>query len=174
MWNTAAVDALIDDLRHMTAAWGATRSHVVAGALVRLPLYPRLRVVVYFRMGAWCWAHRLRPAALWLQACSIRAAGAEIHPAAVIGPGLSLVHSVGIVIGHEVTAGRDLVLHHGVTLGHTGRGPGQPTLGDKVRIGAGAKILGPVTVGDGVWIGANAVVLADVPPGVTVGGVWRG
>lgn len=167
------MDALIDDLRHMTASWELSPSRTLVRALATLPLYPRLRVVIFFRMSAWCWNHRLRPLALWLQSCSIRSGGSEIHPAAVLGPGFAIIHTVGIVVGHEVVAGKDLVLYQGVTLGHTGLGQGQPHIGDGVRIGAGAKVLGPVTIGDGAWIGANAVVLADVPAGATVGGVWR-
>lgn len=130
-------------------------------------------MVNYFRMSAWCWNHRLRPLAIWLQSCSIRSGGTEIHPAAVLGPGFAIIHTVVIVVGHEAVAGKNLVLYQGVTLGHTGQGLGQPQIGDDVRVGAGAKVLGPVTIGDGAWIGANAVVLADVPAGATVGRVWR-
>ncbi len=160
----------------MTASWKMSSTRVLARTAIRLPLYPRLRVVIFYRMSAWCWHHQLRPLALWLQACAIRAGGTEIHPAADLGPGFAIIHTVGIVVGHEVVAGTNLVLYQGVTLGHTGQGTGQgqPRVGDDVRIGAGAKVLGPVTIGDGAWIGANAVVLADVPAGATVGGVWRG
>ncbi len=158
----------------MTASWDVSPSQVWARAAVRFPLYPRLRVGVLYRVSAWCWQHRLQPLALWLQSCAIRSGGAEIHPAAELGPGLAIIHTTGIVVGHEVEAGRNLVLYQGVTLGHTGRGPGQPQIGDDVRIGAGAKVLGPVRIGDRAWIGANAVVLADVPDDAMVGGVWRG
>lgn len=143
-------------------------------ALPRLALYPRMRAVVAFRMSAWCWGHRLRPFALWLQARTIRSAGAEIHPAARIGPGFALMHSVGVVVGHEVVAGRDLVVYQGVTLGHGGSGVGQPSLGDGVRIGAGATVLGAIKVGDGARIAAHSLVLADVPSGARIRGVWRG
>ena len=166
--------ALTEDLRQMTAAWDASPSRVVLGALVRLPLYPRFGAVIAYRSASWCWHHRLRPLALWLEASAIRSSGAEIHPASTIGPGLAVIHSVGIVIGHEVVAGANLVVYQGVTLGHTGTGPGQPCIGDNVRIGAGAKVLGPVSVGDGAWIGANAVVLGDVPAGAVATGIWRG
>jgi serine O-acetyltransferase len=165
---------LVADLRHATAAWDASPAAVIARALIRAPLYPRLRAAIWFRLSSWCWDHRLRPLALWLQNRTIRFSGAELHPAADIGPGLLLVHTVGIVFGHEVVAGENLVVYQGVTLGHTGRGEGQPKIGDGVRIGAGAKVLGPVVIGDGAWIGANAVVLGDVPAGATVAGVWRG
>jgi serine O-acetyltransferase len=168
------VDALIEDLRQMTGSWEATPTRVVMRSLARLPLYPRMRAVVAFRASAWCWRHQLRPVALWLQARSIRSAGTEIHPAATIGPGLLLFHSVGIVVGHQVVAGENLSLYQGVTLGHTGTKDGQPILGNNVRVGAGAKVLGPVRIGDDVRIGANAIVLADVGDGQTVTGVWRG
>jgi serine O-acetyltransferase len=168
------MDALLQDLRHMTAAWDDSPSKIVLGSLARLPLYPRFAVVIRHRAAAWCWQRGLRPVGLWLQARSIRSAGAEIHPGAQLGPGLAIIHSVGIVVGHEVVAGRDLVLYQGVTIGHTGTGPGQPRLGDGVRIGAGAKVLGPISIGDGAWVGANAVVVADVPAGAVVTGIWRG
>ena len=168
------MDRLIADLRHMTASWDAPAHRVVARAVPRLLVTPRFRAVVLFRASAWCWHHRLRPVALWLQGCTIRSAGAEIHPAAVIGPGLQLSHSVGIVVGHEVVAGTDLVLFQGVTLGHGASGNGQPRIGDGVRIGAGAILLGPISIGDGARIAAGSLVLADVPAGMTVRGEWRG
>ena len=166
--------SLVEDLRHMTAAWDAPPGRVGGGALVRLPLYPRIGTVVRYRAGSWCWDHGLRPVALFLEAWSIRACGAEVHPAARMGPGFSISHTTGIVVGHEVVAGATLVLYQGVTLGHTGTRPGQPHIGDDVRIGAGAKVLGPVTIGDGAWIGANAVVTHDVLAGAVATGVWRG
>jgi serine O-acetyltransferase len=172
--DLAGGSALTEDLRHMTASWGMSPSQVWGRVLVRLPLYPRLKVGILFRASSWCWHRRLGPLALWLQAHAVRVGGAEIHPAAEIGPGFATIHTAGIVVGHEVVAGRNLVLYHGVTLGHTGTGPGQPYIGDDVRIGAGAKVLGPIRVGNRAWIGANAVVLADVPDDGVVGGVWRG
>ena len=158
----------------MTAAWDAPPWRVLVGALVRWPLYPRLGAVLSYRAAAWCWGHGLRPLALLVQSSSIRSTGAEIHPAARLGPGLAIIHTVGIVVGHEVVAGANLVLYQGVTLGHSGSGTGQPRIGDNVRIGAGAKVLGPVTIGDGARVGVNAVVLGDVPAGVVATGVWRG
>jgi serine O-acetyltransferase len=168
------MSALVEDLRHMTAAWDAPPSRVLLGSLVRLPLYPRIGAVITYRTASWCWQHGLQPLALWMQASSIRSSGAEIHPGARLGGGFAIIHTVGIVVGHEVVAGDNLVIYHGVTLGHTGTGEGQPRIGHNVRIGAGAKVLGPVVVGDGAWIGANAVVLADVPAGAVATGVWRG
>jgi serine O-acetyltransferase len=173
---TGAVDMtrVIADLRQMAASWDAGPGEVVLRSLPRLLLYPRFRAVVAFRMSSWCWRHRLRPVALWLQARTIRSAGAEIHPAADLGPGFALVHSVGIVVGHEVVAGRNLALYQGVTLGPSRPQGGQPKIGNDVRIDAGAKVLGPVAIGDRARIAANSMVLGDVPAGVAAQGVWRG
>jgi serine O-acetyltransferase len=165
---------LLADLRHMTASWDATAAGVVRTALPRFLLQPRFRAIVYFRLSQWAWSRTsTRSFARWLQSRTIRCSGAELHPAARIGPGFAIVHSVGIVVGHEVAAGAELVLHQGVTIGHRGGShEGQPVLGNNVRVGAGAKILGPIEVGDDVVIGANAVVLGDVPNGKKVIGIW--
>jgi serine O-acetyltransferase len=88
----------------------------------------------------------------------------------VIGPGLHLVHPVGVVIGGDVRVGAGCWIHQGVTLG-CGARSGQPTLGDGVHVGAGAVVLGGVMVGDGAVIGAGAVVVSDVPAGATARGV---
>ena len=106
----------------MTAAWDRTPAQVVAGSLLRYPLYPRLGAVIAYRAASWCWHHHLRPLALWLEASAVRSSGAEIHPAARLGPGFAILHTVGIVIGHEVVAGSGLAVYQGVTLGHTGNG----------------------------------------------------
>lgn len=159
------------DLTHAGALWGRPPARRWARSVGNLLLYPRMRAVVWFRLSHCLWRARwLRPFALWIQAHVIRTAGAEIHPAAVLGPGLMLLHSVGIVVGHEVVAGRDLVLAQGVTLGHRD-GPGQPCLGDRVRVSAGSSVLGPVTLGDDAVIAAGAVVLTDVPAAHLAAGV---
>jgi serine O-acetyltransferase len=102
----------------------------------------------------------------------------EIHPAAVLGPGCLIPHSVGLVIGPEVRVGRGCYIGQNVTLGYRYPGPrdprpgdGNPILGDHVTIGAGAVVLGRVTIGDGAIVGANSVVTRDVPPHHLAAGV---
>jgi serine O-acetyltransferase len=170
--HTVGLSVLVQDLRHMTAAWDASPWRVLVGAVVRAPFYPALRAMILVRASMWAYSHHLGPLAHLLKARAVHHAGVEVHPGAQVGPGFAFVHTVGIVVGRDVIAGRDLVLHHGVTLGNAGSALGQPLIGDRVRIGAGASVLGPVKVGDGARIGANAVVLADVPPGFTVVGIW--
>ncbi|HEU5373516.1 MAG TPA: hypothetical protein VFU51_14095 [Gaiellaceae bacterium] len=169
------LDCLTADLRHLGADWDRRPTAVLARGLVRMFAYPQTAAVVLFRLAHELHRRRVtRPLAHAVKSWSIAWTGAEIHPAAQIGPGFEIAHSVGIVVGHEVRAGRNLVLFHGVTLGHDGRGrSGQPTIGDDVRIFAGAAVLGPVQVGNNARIAANATVLADVPAGTTVGGVWQ-
>jgi serine O-acetyltransferase len=88
---------------------------------------------------------------------------------AEFGPGLVLVHSLGVVINGQVVGGANLAIDHQVTIGAERRLA--PRLGDDVFLGAGAKVVGPVHVGDGARVGANAVVVNDVPPHSTVVGV---
>jgi serine O-acetyltransferase len=166
---------LVADLRHMTAAWDATPAGIIRAALPKVALQPRFRAIAYFRLSQWAWG---RPGtkflAYWFQSRALQCSGAELHPAAQVGPGFSIIHSVGIVVGRDVVAGSDLVLYQGVTIGHrSGSDLGQPVLGNRVRVGAGAKVLGGINIGDDVVIGANAVVLGDVPRGATVTGVWK-
>lgn len=166
LWS--AVEA---DFRHSCGAWGASRPALWRIGLLRCVVAPRIRAVLYYRLGHALWQRRgFRVAALLLQARAIGFSGAEIHPAAIIGPGFLLVHSQGVVIGHDVRIGRDVAIYHGVTLGH-GADLRQPSVGDRVRIFAGAKVLGGITIGDGARVAANAVVVRDVLPNESVGGV---
>jgi serine O-acetyltransferase len=159
----------------MTAAWDATPAGILRVALPKVALQPRFRAIAYFRLSQWAWGRRsTKFLAYWFQSRALQCSGAELHPAAQVGPGFSIIHSVGIVVGKDVVAGSDLVLYQGVTIGHRSRSDlGQPVLGNRVRVGAGAKLLGKINIGDDVVIGANAVVLGDVPCGATVTGVWR-
>ncbi len=80
--------------------------------------------------------------------------GIVIHPNAVIGSRVTVMHQVTIGTRHPAEAGA-------------------PLIEDNVYIGAGAKILGSVKVGRGATVGANAVVTRDVPSHCTVVGVNR-
>ena len=94
---------------------------------------------------------------------------AVIGRGAEFGPGLIVLHSVGLVVNTAVRGGANVVLEGSVTIGaEKGR---SPVLGDNVFIGAGARIIGGVSVGSDARIGANAVVVKDVPAGATAVGV---
>lgn len=96
--------------------------------------------------------------------------GVDINPRAQLGPGLVISHGVGLVIGADVVAGSNVLLHHQVTLGAptVGRIDRCPKIGDDVVLGAGAKIFGGVEVGSGSFIGAGVVLTDSVPAGSKV------
>jgi len=85
------------------------------------------------------------------------------------GPGLVLMHPVGVIINSKVSGGERIVIESGVVIGDE-KGV-SPVLGDDLFIGAGAKIVGGLRVGNGTKIGANAVVVKDVADGDVVGGI---
>jgi serine O-acetyltransferase len=99
--------------------------------------------------------------------------GVEIHPAAVLGPGLFIDHGMGVVIGETAEVGENVSILQGVTLGGTStkREKRHPTLGDNVVVGAGAKIIGGFRIGNGSRIGAGSVVVREVPENSVVVGV---
>lgn len=166
-------DTIYQDLWHSCALWEHPTGRArVTQAIRRILVTPRVRVVVMFRISQWCFT---RPRGRWvaylLQQRILKVSGAELHPAATIGPGLNLAHSSGIVIGRDVEVGEDLLIFQGVTVGDNGSTDGQPRLGNRVRLGAGAKVLGPIRLGDDATVAANAVVIADVGESAVVAGV---
>ncbi len=139
-------------------------------------LFPHVFAIAMHRVAHAAWELK-RPIVarlLWIVAQMLT--GADIDYGANLGPGVYLVHPVGVVIGPETTSGRNLVLLGGVTLGGIFGGTrsrpesGYPTLGDDVEIYTNASVIGPVFVGDGAVIGAHALVLHDVPAGAVARG----
>lgn len=94
-----------------------------------------------------------------------------VHREAQLGDGCHIVHAGGIRIHPAAVLGARVGLMHDVTIGTNMDRDGAPTIGDDVFIGAGAKLLGPINVGAGARIAANSVVLCDVPAGTTAIGV---
>jgi serine O-acetyltransferase len=91
--------------------------------------------------------------------------GAEIWPEASFGPGLTIAHPHGIVVGSGVRAGANCTLFSGVVLGssshHMRDGTCEPTLGDDVTIYSHAVLVGGSRVADGVTITAGSIVSDD-------------
>jgi serine O-acetyltransferase len=118
------------------------------------------------RVSNYLWTHERRPLALHLQHRLSTVAGVDIHPAALIGQGVSIDHATGLVVGETAVISDNVTMYHNITLGGTGkeRGIRHPTIGKNVLIGAGATILGNIQIGDNARIGAGSVVLVNVPP----------
>jgi serine O-acetyltransferase len=135
--------------------------------------YPGVHAVWGHRITHWLWRRGARLLARTLAEVVRILTGVDIHPGAVLGPGLFIDHATGVVIGETAEVGEDVTLFHGVTLGGTGTEAGKrhPTVGDRVVIGAGAKVLGAIKIGNDSRIGANAVVVKEVPASAVVVGV---
>ena len=102
--------------------------------------------------------------------------GADLHPAAKIGPGFFLDHATGAVVGETSEIGAGVKLYQGVTLGalsHPKDAGGRvirgakrhPTVEDGVTIYANATVLGGQTVvGAGSVVGASGFVTESIAP----------
>jgi serine O-acetyltransferase len=135
--------------------------------------YPGVHAIWMHRLGHALWRSGWRLSARWVSHVSRFFTGIEIHPAAVLGPGLFIDHGMGVVIGETAEIGENVSILQGVTLGGTSvkREKRHPTIADNVVIGAGAKIIGGFTVGAGSRIGAGSVVVRAVPENCVVVGV---
>ena len=149
--------------RDLYAQHGGSRSLLraaLADGTLANALYRLQALLARNGLGPVAWAvHLLNK---WINGCVI-----GVH--AEFGPGLVLIHPIGVVINSSVVAGRRIAIESGVVIGDNhGR---SPVLEDDIFIGSGAKIIGNVRVGSGARVGANAVVLRDVDPGSTVVGI---
>jgi len=149
------------------------RDPAARSALEVLMLYPGLHAIWGHRFSHWLWMHKLKLPGRWVSQLTRNLTGIEIHPGAIIGPGLFIDHGMGVVIGETAEVGEDVTLYHGVPLGGTSlnKGKRHPTLGDRVVVGAGAKVLGAIMIGEDTRIGANAVVVKSMPSNSVVIGV---
>jgi serine O-acetyltransferase len=123
------------------------------------------QAVVLYRMASWFKRRGIPFFGPFLARLSLFLNGVDISPGARIGPGLMIVHGVGLVIGNEARIGADAMLLHQVTIGapaYERRGH-MPNLGDNVFVAAGSRLIGDIEIGDNVFIGANSVVTQDVP-----------
>lgn len=156
------------DLEQMAEGESLSRGRIV----LRIAVHARWRAVIGLRLAQRAMQTKLtRPFGLLISERILANSGAELRPTSIIGPGLVLKHTTGLVVGGEVVAGRRLTLHQNVTIGDRRPFGGQPRLGDDVTLGAGACVLGPITIGDQVVVAANAVVLDDIPSHCLVGGI---
>jgi serine O-acetyltransferase len=139
-----------------------------------LLLNPAAEAGFYYRLSRAAYLsdndHPLLP---YLSAVMRRRTGVEIYYSTNIGPGFSIVHGSGTVIGPRYDIGENFLVYQGVTIGQSN----QEGTEQKIRIGsnvilyAGAKILGELTIGDNVHVGANAVVVDDLESNAVYAGV---
>ena len=123
------------------------------------------QAVVLYRIGSWFKRHRIPFFGPLVARFSLFLNGVDVSPGARIGPGLMIVHGMGLVIGDQTRIGSDAMLLHQVTIGASKyeRRSQMPELGSNVFVAAGARLIGDIEIGDNVFIGANTVVTQDVP-----------
>src|SRR4029450_10785520 len=168
------------------------RDPAARSALAVVFCTPGVHAIWIHRAAHWFWRAGWKLTGRWLSHVGRFLTGIEIHPAAVLGPGLFIDHGMGIVIGETAEIGENVSILQGAHLGGTsaegggevgsleGVPPGgpsakrekrHPTIGDNVTIGAGAAVLGGFTIGAGSRIGAGSVVVREVPENCVVVGV---
>ena len=167
-------DGLRGDLERLVSGRGTYGEPRPGALLRRVVTRPGPMAIGLYRLGHWLWVrdHQIVAELLWR--ANVTLTGADIHPAAEIGGGFKVVHTVGLTIAAGTKVGRDVMILHGVTLGGSGRAyadpsfaDGPPEIGDGTEIWAGAKVLGPIKVGRNCQIGANAVLAHDLAEGTT-------
>lgn len=159
--NLRADTVLLKEIKKKRFPWYVLESLLFENGYQAIVLH---RIAHYFR------SRNVPVLGPFLARLSLFLTGADIAPAAVIGPGLTIRHGVGLVIGDRVRIGSGAVLLHQVTLGAPSgrRITDMPTLGDNVFVGAGSRLIGKITIGDDVFIGVNCVVTRDIPSGSKV------
>ena len=130
---------------------------------------PFLALATY-RLGTWAERRRL-PVTRWLARKAYGAVHLVvanitkiwIPPRVRIGADFHIVNAEGSLSIHpDAVIGDRLGVMHNVTIG-TNMRDGAPTIGDDVFIGVNSTVLGAVRIGDRVRIGANTAVSTDVP-----------
>ncbi len=181
IYDTASLPAAVPTL------WTAVRGDLEHAAKVKESPFPSVSglldilalpgtwAVIIFRLASTAHHRGIRPLSRLLYFLNIVLFGAEMHPGAVVQPGLVVPHPVGMGFAGGCRIGRRALLLRNSAMGGAGnpKRPGQPTLGDDVVLLDSARVLGPVTVGDRSILGASALVNDDVPPDVFVYGVRK-
>jgi serine O-acetyltransferase len=142
------------------------------GGLIDVLTIPGTWAVILFRLASTAHNSGLRPLSRFLFFLNVVLFGSELHPGAIVQPGLVILHSVGVGLGGGCRLGHRVQLFRGAAMGGAGtpKRPGQPTLGNDVILLDGARVFGPAHVGDRSSLGAGALVVDDVAPDMFVYG----
>jgi len=98
---------------------------------------------------------------------------ADISPAASIGPGLYIPHTVGVIVyGHAGSylrvLARAMMAPHGPRPSPCCSLDNAPVLGDQVTLGVDSVVVGAVRLGNAVRVGPGVLVARDVGAGVNL------
>lgn len=138
---------------------------------------PGFRLVILIRVSSLFYCAKYWPALNHVFQTRMLRYGAEIAPSAIFGPGLKIIHTVGIVIGGGVVIGANATILHGVTIGErrvSSNSDGKyPRIGANVIIGHSSSILGNIQIGDNVNISNNSIVLSNVQNNMRIIGTHK-
>lgn len=143
-------------------------------ALLAILFHQGLHALVCHRLSHRLWLMGRTGLAYYIQSTLSRKYSTDIHPAAILGPGMYLnAGSAGVVIGETAVVDQDVTILQGVTLGGTGkeRGDRHPKIGRGAVLQNSCSVLGNIRVGEGAIITAKSIVTKPVPPFARVSGV---
>lgn len=166
MANQYPVTGLLANLREDTRKLRLVKTKTFPWYVIESLLFENgYQAVVLYRLASWFKRHGIPFFGPLVARLSLFLNGVDISPAAEIGPGLMIMHGVGLVVGNAARIGSNALLLHQVTIGAPAyeRRSHMPKIGDDVFLAAGARLIGDIDVGDNVFIGANVVVTRDIP-----------
>ena len=153
-WLRLGIRALVCGYKH-PGFWAVTAYRLGRGlAGCPIPLFRHLLLLLYY-LTAFPWTRLVL--------------GIEIPLSCDIGPGLTIWHYGGIILGGGLTAGHHLSLNAGIMIGRKEHNGDICRIGDQVTIHAHSVVLCR-SIGDGAVVGAGSVVTKDVPAHCTVAG----
>ena len=166
-WSGGPVD--VDDPDD-PEAWKTRKLELsrLASSLSRLGFHATLM----YRCSRWLRTHHLPMLSYPLMVVNQVITGAELSHNAEIGPGLRILHPIGIYVGPHVKIGfRSTFNQNAAVSKNMTEGSAEPTCGNYLELGPGAKIMGKVDVGHRVFVAPNSLVVEDVPDDAKVIGV---
>ncbi len=115
-----------------------------------------------YRISRWLKKRRMPYLSYPLMVLNQTITGAELSHNADIGPGLRILHPMGIYVGSDVKVGFRSTFNQGAAISKSMReGSAEPEIGNYLQLSPGAKIMGGVKVGDRVQVGPNSVLISD-------------
>lgn len=133
---------------------------------------PGFHATLLYRLSRELRKRGLTPLSYGVMLANQALTGAEISHNAEIGPGLRILHPMGVYVGPGTKIGFRATLNQGTSVQkNLAEGSGNPTCGNYLELAPGAKVLGGVEVGDRVWVGPNSAVVSDVEDDTHVLGV---
>ncbi len=166
-WSGGPVEVADDSDRSAWRAKGLELSRL-AGCLTRLGFH----ATWMYRVSRWLKTHDHSLLSGGVMMVNQVITGAELSHNADIGPGLRILHPVGIYVGPYVRIGFRSTFNQNVAVSkNMTDGSAEPACGNYLSMGPGATVMGRVTVGDRVFVGPNSLAVEDIADDTTVIGV---